>query len=174
MGDQLEETKPIKLECEVKNLKLEEDDSSGPRSDGIPTTSAERFGLSAQLTPNGLSSPHKLKSKASTQSPIKSRNVSQSPVEQSEREEVVGGDITLKLEPGKAPKLSRSTSHKVISKPLQLFSDAPDKTAEATGTFTVIPDCAYAAKYLGYTEHALECDCAEEWGTSLTLRNNPA
>ncbi|KAK5046970.1 histone methyltransferase set2, partial [Cryomyces antarcticus] len=80
-----------------------------------------------------------------------------------EREEIIGGDITLKLELGKAPKLARTTSHKVVTRPPQLFSDLPDATSEATRSFQRIPDCIYGAKYLGSTEPALECDCTEEW-----------
>lgn len=81
------------------------------------------------------------------------------------REETVGGDLTVKVEPGKAPKLSRTMSHKIVTGPRQLFNDLPDSTDEATSTFDVLPDCTYGARHLGTTEQALECDCAEEWGT---------
>jgi len=77
---------------------------------------------------------------------------------------VVGGDITVKLEAGQAPKLSRSTVKKVPLGPPTLFSDVRDSTKEALSTFERISDCSYANKYLGSTEHALECDCSEEWG----------
>lgn len=78
--------------------------------------------------------------------------------------EVVGGDITVKLEPGQAPKLSRTNTKKIPFRQPPLFLDARDSTAEALSTFERIDDCSYANKYLGYTEHALECDCSEEWG----------
>ena len=102
--------------------------------------------------------------KRPSRSPVKSQSVTQSPMPKVEKEELIGGDVTLKQEPGKAPKLSRSTSHKVEKRPPPLFTDYPDATADATKTFQVIPDCTYANKYLGSTDPALECDCAEEWG----------
>jgi histone-lysine N-methyltransferase SETD2 len=78
--------------------------------------------------------------------------------------ESVGGDITVKLEPGKAPKLARSSSQKVVSRPAPLFTEEPDMYDEATSSFEVMVDCTYAAKWLGSTEHAMDCDCREEWG----------
>ncbi|PLB34689.1 SET and WW domain protein [Aspergillus candidus] len=82
-------------------------------------------------------------------------------------EEKVGGDITVKLEPGQPPKLTRSSSQKVVPRPPQLFTDLPDSTAEAKSTFSMMDMCTYANKYMGYTEHAMECDCAEEWEPSI-------
>lgn len=82
-------------------------------------------------------------------------------------EEKVGGDIIVKLEPGQPPKLTRSSSQKVVPRPPQLFAHLPDSTAEAQATFDLMDACTYANKYMGYTEHAMECDCAEEWGKFL-------
>ncbi|KAF2478571.1 hypothetical protein BDY17DRAFT_313879 [Neohortaea acidophila] len=79
---------------------------------------------------------------------------------------MVGGDIELKLEPGKPPKLQRKASQKVERRLPPLFFDYENKTAEATSAFTVLSECVYANKYLGTTEHALECDCAEEWDSA--------
>lgn len=76
----------------------------------------------------------------------------------------IGGEITLKQEPGKPPKLARSSSQKVIARPPQLFSHLQDSVNEARQTFEVIDDCIYGSKYMGHTEHAMECDCSEEWG----------
>lgn len=81
----------------------------------------------------------------------------------------IGGDITLKLEPGKPPKLARSSSQKVIARPPQVFSHLPDSVNEARQTFEVINDCIYGSKYMGHTEHAMECDCSEEWGKSDSI-----
>ncbi|KAI5310797.1 histone methyltransferase set2, partial [Ascosphaera atra] len=79
-------------------------------------------------------------------------------------EEKIPPSISLKLEPGEPPKLRRSHSTKVTSnRPPPLFDHLPDKTEEAKKTFDVLPDCTYASKYLGYTEHAMDCDCSEEW-----------
>lgn len=80
------------------------------------------------------------------------------------KRERLGGDIVVKQEPGQPPKLSRSSSQKVAARPPQLFSHLPDSTADALATFEQIDTCWYANKYMGYTEHAMECDCAEEWG----------
>lgn len=88
----------------------------------------------------------------------------QSPSIKAEKQETVGGDITLKMEPGEPPKLSRRTSQKVPARPPPDFSHLPDATAEATSTFQLLQGCSYAAKYLGSTEAPLECDCSEEWG----------
>lgn len=79
-------------------------------------------------------------------------------------QEVIGGEITLKTEPGKPPKLARKPSQKIVSKPPDLYSDWPDATKEATSVFEVIKDCTYANRNMGYTEPPLECDCSEEWG----------
>ena len=83
------------------------------------------------------------------------------------KEEVVGGEITVKMEPGQPTKLARSTSQKVTSRPPPLFDHSPDATDEAKSSFMVMESCTYSNKYLGYTEHAMECDCNEEWGKSL-------
>jgi histone-lysine N-methyltransferase SETD2 len=93
-----------------------------------------------------------------------------------EEQETVGGDIVIKQEPGQPPKLSRSSSQKVVSRPPQLWSHLPDSTADALASFEQIEACWYANKNMGYTEHAMECDCTEEWGRSsrfpLSLRNH--
>lgn len=80
------------------------------------------------------------------------------------KEELLGGAITLKIEPGKAPKLSRAASQKIVSRPKPLYHHLPDATADAKSTFDLLPECTYANKHIGTTEHALECDCSEEWG----------
>lgn len=109
-------------------------------------------------TKNGLSA-------ASSRSPdLKSPGTDHS---MKEERETVGGDIVVKQEPGQPPKLSRTSSQKVVSRPPQLWSHLPDSTADALASFEQIEACWYANKYMGYTEHAMECDCAEEWGRSL-------
>lgn len=100
-----------------------------------------------------------VKSRTSSLTPIKTENG-----DSTAKEEKVGGDITVKMEPGQPPKLSRSSSQKVVAQAPQLFLHLPDSTAEAQSTFEVMETCTYANKYMGYTEHAMECDCAEEWG----------
>ncbi|PWY70188.1 SET and WW domain protein [Aspergillus heteromorphus CBS 117.55] len=83
-------------------------------------------------------------------------------------EEKVGGDIIVKLEPGHPPKLTRSSSQKVVARPPQLFSQLPNSTGDAEATFELMDTCTYANKFMGYTEHAMECDCAEEWEPSIS------
>ena len=111
---------------------------------------------------------------SSTISPIKTNPSIERPPQPSHMEspgnQILGGEIMVKLEPGKPPKLSRTSTQKVTARPVQLFDDYPDKTKEATGVFQVIPECSYSSKYLGSTEHAMDCDCAEEWGKHVALQ----
>lgn len=83
-----------------------------------------------------------------------------------DEKESIGGEISVKVEPGKPPKLTRTTSQKVVARAPQLFNHLPDATDEATSSFSLLDACTYANKYMGYTEHAMECDCSEEWGKS--------
>jgi histone-lysine N-methyltransferase SETD2 len=78
--------------------------------------------------------------------------------------------IDIKQE-SRRPKLSRSSSQ--VSRPPPLYTHLPDSTQDALATFEQIPGCIYANKYMGYTELAMECDCAEEWG-KLDFRVPPA
>lgn len=91
-----------------------------------------------------------------------------------EDQESVGGDILVKQEPGQPPKLSRTSSQKVVSRPPQLWSHLPDSTADALASFEQIESCWYANKYMGYTEHAMGCDCTQEWGKSSQFPLIPA
>lgn len=107
------------------------------------------------------------KTHRSSQSPTKEDpDTDTHPMKQDPEKETVGGDIVLKQEPGQPPKLSRSSSQKVVPRPPQLWAHLPDSTGDALATFEQIESCWYANKYMGYTEHAMECDCAEEWGKS--------
>ncbi|KAJ5263800.1 Histone-lysine N-methyltransferase H3 lysine-36 specific [Penicillium angulare] len=82
-------------------------------------------------------------------------------------EKKVGGDVVVKQEPGQPPRLSRSASQKVVPRAPRLFSHLPDSTQEALRGFEKIEQCSYANKYMGFTEHAMECDCAEEWDSEI-------
>ena len=146
------------MESEVKEMKLE-DDTPGvqalqniPSASGLSRTDDDQYDGDTIRLGKASESPRKPESASYAIKP--------------EKQEVIGGDITLKMEPGKAPKLSRATSQKVVARPPPLFSHLPDATADATSTFEVLSDCHYAAKYLGYTEPALDCDCTEQWGES--------
>lgn len=107
--------------------------------------------------------------KRPSRSPAKPQSAANSPAVKLDGQETIGGDVTLKLEPGKPPKLSRSVSHRVEKRPPQLYHDYEDKTPEATSSFELLKECTYANKYLGTTEHALECDCIEEWGKQILI-----
>lgn len=61
-------------------------------------------------------------------------------------------------------KKSARASKKGVPRVAPLFDDLPDATDEANSSYQVIDSCSYQNKYLGYTEHAMECDCSEEWG----------
>lgn len=105
---------------------------------------------------------HDVKMESGSES--KSRQEKSSPSLE-KHEEVIGGDVTVKLEPGQPPKLTRSTSQRIVAGPSQLFDDKPSKTAESKSHFQLIAECTYANKHLGYTEHgSMDCDCTEEWG----------
>ena len=79
----------------------------------------------------------------------------------------MNGHSTPKMEPEedvKPTKTSRSTKSQAVPRVAPLFDHLPDATSEATSLFAVMESCTYSNKYLGYTEHAMECDCSEEWG----------
>jgi [histone H3]-lysine36 N-trimethyltransferase len=144
------------------HLKEEAGENADVDMDTIPVAESLKRERSAAGTPAGDGTPGK--AKRASRSPVKDENGAHQTAIKGEHEELVGGDVTLKLEPGKPPKLARTNTQKIEKRPPQLYFDYDDKTAEATSTFTVLPDCTYANKYLGTTETALECDCAEEWG----------
>lgn len=121
--------------------------------------------IKEESSTGGTNTPRSLTLKSSSSSPVKSTTSAQSPdMDTEKKEETIGGDITVKLEPGKPPKLSRSSSQKITSRPAPLFDDYPNHTDEAKSSFQVILECAYSNKSTGSTEHAMDCDCADEWG----------
>ncbi|KAI6887185.1 hypothetical protein KC355_g21614, partial [Hortaea werneckii] len=139
--------------------------------DNIPRAGSvkEERSTSGGGTPVADATP--ISTKRQSRSPMKEHSQTRS-LSAKDDPETVGGEVTLKLEPGKPPKLARTTSQKVERRPPPLFFDHEDKTGDATSSFTVMSECTYANKYLGTTEHALECDCAEEW--DATTRTNHA
>lgn len=162
--------KSAQLEPELRDMKIEEGaPSDGGESDGTSQVKVE-YALSFGRTPTPLAIPPRLKNRSRTQSPaVKHESDTASP--SSTKEETVGGDITLKMEPGKAPKLSRTASQKVISRPPPLYLDLPDSTDEAKETFSVLYECTYANKHIGTTDPALECDCQEEYDVASKTNN---
>ncbi|KIV99930.1 hypothetical protein, variant [Verruconis gallopava] len=128
------EKKEEQIESDVRDLKLEGGTSSGDERTAS-VVKIER--TSTPLTSKPSLSPLK-RSQSRTQSPFKAENETQ---------------ITT----------GRTESIKIISRPPPLFNDEPDMYDEATSSFEVIEDCIYAAKWLGTTEHAMDCDCRENY-----------
>lgn len=115
-------------------------------------------------------SPRKLTRILSAHTPSRLSSVAQSPDGISESQEMVGGDITVKVEPGKAPKLARSSMKKIPVRNAPKFLDHPDASADACRTFETLKACTYANKWMGTTDttdEAFDCDCEEQWGKSL-------
>ena len=101
-------------------------------------------------------------SRSSSSSSIKSRATSDSSLDKKEADGAVDGP-SLKMEPVHATKLSRSASQKATPRAAPLFDHLEDATTAARSSFLTMEACTYANKFLGYTEHAMECDCSEEW-----------
>ena len=160
MSEDRRTSTPRRLDDEMRDVKLKGHDEDTVVVKSLHTDQLGRRQASEKERPPHLSAK-------SSATPSKASTPLKSPALKSEQEEVVGGDIELKMEIGETPKLSRKASQKVVSRPPQLITHLPDATAEATSSFSILTDCHYAAKYLGYTEPPLECDCSEEWGMSL-------
>lgn len=140
--------------------------------DGDGNDSAHLGKVKSERTGSGSRSPSlplaKIKSSQSSSSAnsVKSDNTPLTPTDKKESEEKLAGEVTLKMEPGQPPKLARSSTQKAPAKTAPLFDHLSDATDEAKTSFAVMEACTYANKYLGYTEHAMECDCSEEWSKS--------
>lgn len=168
MLDKGKEEKSAPLEHEVRDMKIEE--SQSEEDEGVGSKSeVVSEGAETPIATNGVKRAVKSTSRSASHSPVKVQSASELHMDKPERGETVSADTAFKTEPGQAPKLSRTTSHKMAPRAPMLHLDAPDKMAEASETFQVIEDCIYAAKYIGNTEHALECDCTEEWGMCSQL-----
>jgi len=161
MADEVSTAKQERrLASEVQDMHLKEEDRDADM-DTLPATELK----SERSTSHDVDVGTPMSTKRSSNSPVESKEAQLADTK-SEDEELVGGEVTLKQEPGKPPKLSRTTSRKVERRPPPMFNDYKDSTSEATSTFQVITECSYANKNLGSTDPALECDCAEEWGKS--------
>lgn len=149
------------------NLKEEEEEADGDVGmDNIEVAEPvkEEHAVSASVA--GGSDITTSRTNGQIWSHVKASSTVQSPMLPPMGEEVIGGDVTLKLEPGKPPKLSRTIPRKIERRAPPLFNDYDDSTAEACASFALLSECTYANKSLGTTEPALECDCSEEWGRS--------
>lgn len=153
--------KTAELGPELRGMKLEE--GASPSGEGAQATVQVKVEDDSR-TPTPVHMSARVKSRSKSQSPAKQLPSDASTPRTDAHEEMLGGEITLKMEPGKAPKLSRTASQKILSRPPPLYLDLPDATQEAVSSFDVLTKCTYANKHIGTTEHALECDCPEEWG----------
>jgi histone-lysine N-methyltransferase SETD2 len=175
MADDTRDISPEAVDEALSDMKLEERDSSVDADDTIAVGGT----YSQAPTPGSMKRsrsstpllPLRKKSESQSQTPIKTQSASQTPKSEYDGEEVIGGDITVTLEPGKGPKFSRKSAQKVVARPPTLFNDLEDATDEAIGVFQVIKDCIYGSKYMGSSEHdPLDCDCSEEWSKYYELQ----
>ncbi|KAH7418501.1 hypothetical protein BKA64DRAFT_200885 [Cadophora sp. MPI-SDFR-AT-0126] len=166
MADDTRDPKPAAVDAALGEMKLQGDGSPEDQEDTIMVNGKQEESSTPSYMKRSRSSTPAIKQSAS-QSPVKRESASQTPRSQDEdeeEEETIGGDITVTVEPGKAPKLSRKSSQKVISRPPILYNDMPDSTEEASTVFQLIKDCIYGSKHMGSSEHdALDCDCSEQW-----------
>ncbi|KUJ12779.1 uncharacterized protein LY89DRAFT_192605 [Mollisia scopiformis] len=162
MADDTRDIKPEAVDAALGDMKLEEGgsqygelDTANGNYEDFPTPGGAKMSRSTTPAAN----------KSVSQSPIKKQSASQTPrSEDDEGLEVVGGDIIVTSEPGKARKLQRKGTQKIRARTPLLFDALPDATEEAVSVFQVIKECIYGSKYMGYSEHdALDCDCSEEW-----------
>ena len=154
------------LEADVHDMNLNEEQGGDVDMDTIAVAAVVKEERSASVDLAGSPTPQL---KRQSRSPTKreqstTETMPPSPAVKDEDTKILGGEVELKLESGDRPKLVRKQSQKVKARPPQLFNDYDDKTGEATSVFSVIKDCIYAAKYMGATDPALECECQEEYG----------
>jgi hypothetical protein len=147
MSDDKTDRKSELVDAALSDMKLEENEEGSAGHGGVNGK--------AEHTPTPTGSRYSSNVSSAVQTPKSECN---------EHEELLEGEIAVKVEPGKPPKLSRKASQKIISRPPPMFDNVPDSTIEAINTFQVIRDCIYGSKYMGSSEHdALGCDCSEEW-----------
>ncbi|KAL9014842.1 MAG: hypothetical protein Q9173_000509 [Seirophora scorigena] len=156
---------PNVVEHGLMQLHLQKEDTDHLRGETLSKNIIRREHiLGSDMSASTVSRPHSL------QSPMKQGASSQSSaVSTPKNEEIIPSSVTLKQQPGQPPKLARSTSQKVISRTPPTFDDYPSRTDEAKGTFQVITGCSYSSKAIGATDHAMDCECTEEWDASVQV-----
>lgn len=151
---------------------------SSPKTDLTDDLNASRVtDGNDEGTKSGSSSPSlsavKMKtSPSSSRATSKSRTSSDAPSVDTPLDQI-NGHVSPKMESITPIKENRSASRKGIPRVAPLFDHLPDMTLDATSTYAPLEACTYANKYLGYTEHAMECDCSEEWGTCFAIPTPP-
>lgn len=154
---------PNLVEEGLKDLNLQKEDLASSRG-RMSLRNIKREG-----TVGSGRSPSSFSGRPSQESPKKPESSGRSSaISTPKNEEVIPGSVVLKQESGQPPKLARVTSQKVASHSPPLFDREDDRTAEAKGTFQVIPGCIYSSKAIGATDHAMDCECTDEWGQSMS------
>lgn len=163
MADDTRDGEPEVVDTALSEMKLEGETPDAEDTlvlNGIYDAPTPTMELSRSSTPMDRISE--------SRSPVKKQSASQTPKSEDDAEETVGGDITVTVEPGNVPKLSRKASQKIVPRSPPNFSNVEDSTEEANAVFQVIRDCIYGSKHMGYSEHEpLDCDCSEEWSEYL-------
>jgi histone-lysine N-methyltransferase SETD2 len=152
----------IEVKCEPS-----EDGDRGGEFSSTHTGPIKDETLSSATASSTLLQQKPKMSRSSSSSTIKSGATSASSIDKKEAgdrldERVAKMETLPPLKPG------RSGSQRPIPRSAPLFDHLEDATVEAKRSFAVLDACTYANKFLGYTEHAMECDCNEEWGKSGT------
>lgn len=163
MSDQEITPKTEAVDAALGDMKLAEEDSATEAKLATPAANTDD-----NPPPQPSATPTPKQSRSPTPEVMETK--SETPTSEDEvNTEVVEGDIVVVQEPGKAPKLSRKASQKVVFRPPPLFDHLEDATPECVTKFQVIQDCIYGSKYMGSADHeALGCDCSEDW-RKLTL-----
>jgi [histone H3]-lysine36 N-trimethyltransferase len=152
MAEGTSSIKPEAVDAALGDMRLEEDSLSPDTLEVNGNREAKSPSVDDRVSPSP--SP-----KAST-----TQSEELTPTSEDEQKVFIEGEISLKVESGKPPKLSRKPSQKVVARQPVLYDYLPDSTSEAVTKFQVIRDCIYGSKYMGSSEHdALGCDCSEEW-----------
>ncbi|KAL9602575.1 MAG: hypothetical protein Q9219_001719 [cf. Caloplaca sp. 3 TL-2023] len=155
---------PNIVEGGLKDLHLQKEEPGSRRGKTLSRNVRRDNHSSKDMSPSALSRTHSL------QSPQKPEGSSHSSAVSTPRnEDVLPGSVTLKQQVGQPPKLARSISQKVAVRTPPTFHDYPTKTDEARDTFQVIAGCIYSSKAIGATDHAMDCECAEEWDASTQV-----
>ncbi|KAI9807264.1 MAG: histone methyltransferase set2 [Piccolia ochrophora] len=171
MIDDKQEVKSEPVERSLGEMGLQSSSSNSSIEDALDTIRVGEVKQSPVTTPADDHSPREELTKPSSPSSPHAKSATPSPKSENDpHEEIIGGDVTIKLEPGKAPKLSRSSSRKIVARPPPLFDHLPNRTKDATAAFQVIGDCIYSTKHTGSSDQeALGCECGEEWDGSTNI-----
>lgn len=164
-------SEPVEVELVKEESPLTKDlaeELSSTRVTAIKDEAIDSAASSPSIQPTNIKS-----SRSSSSSTNMSKTTTNTSIVKKHSDDM-NGHATPKMEPEeemKPLKASRSSKSQPVPRVAALFDHLPDATAEATSTFAVMESCTYSNKYLGYTEHAMECDCSEEWGRLCLTRH---